>query len=163
MTKKKKLAIGLGTALLLIVIIPVGIFVGLGLSNTAEKHYESVWGIDTPYLKANYSIDTFGWDGDGVKYEVFKLREEPAELKAYLREGKDSSMEQNVNTALATLQVPADKLPDWDSVYQWGMIDSLTENLYDDRADDVLYMLYVPSTMQLALVSVTKLNAPLPD
>lgn len=139
---------------LLVIIIPLGVCYGIQFFSWDNAgYYKEIWGVEMPYLKEAYSVDNIGWFGEGTEYAVYQLREEPMELDSYLKEEKDSSFEQAVNALAAALQVPGEKLPDWGTGYQWDRLEVSAEGPSGSGfKDDILYIIYVPSAMQLILV-----------
>lgn len=113
------------------------------------------WGIVLPgdmTEEFRKSEDNWG-PGDGTRYAVFKLTEEPADFIADFSKEKDEEIENKVNRHLlyAQFNIPKNFLPVWGSSYYSKHIEK--EFRYSDIGIvlDHCYLIYSPGSFRLMI------------
>lgn len=131
----------------------IAILVTINLKVCQKRDYREVffnnWAIMLPEnMKEEFRKSEDSWYGDGIRYAVFKLEQEPTEFLSDFSNEKSAEIEAGVCKFLleAKFRIPKKHLPDFDNDYLYKHIQREYYNSYDH-----CYMLYFPSSLKLAV------------
>lgn len=141
MEKKRRVEIIIAIGILFLIIM--GIWLSQIFTRSIISVIETNWNIELPdQMELVYTTDTTtnSWFGDGDRYTVFKLKEEPTEfielyLKKTYKEFEDpikmeAAFKVAVNANLIRLDIPAEYLPNWQKEYGWKDLESYNNTIF---------------------------------
>lgn len=142
MMKKNKLV----TLILLIVMaIPIGLLISNRLYHPEVRLIEKEYNIYFPDgMTLVYKKDTVSWFGEGKRYYVFQLNEEPTSFLLHFSKKKSLILQESLEDEIKRMEVPMEYHPNWRGYYNWKIMEKRGR----------LYIIYYPEDKRMIIFQI---------
>lgn len=145
-SRKKKTLFIIGVVIVALILLCVGRFVWAKLYYTPQRIYELNWKLDFPAdTQVVYNITSEeDLRGEGIKYTIFDVdKDKVVDFIDGWENESSENFEQGFKADLEMIDVPAEKYPHFDHIYDWISREQYSNELFMmyDYQENQLYVL----------------------